>query len=64
MPDVTNVQVVVLTEAAGLSAEEMERFVTFPVEMGLNGLPDLAGAVQGGPAAGDLVARVVKYGRP
>src|SRR4051794_19312302 len=42
VPDVTNVQVVVLTEAAGLSAEEMERFVTFPVEMGLNGLPELS----------------------
>lgn len=41
VPDVTNVQVVVLTEAAGLSAEEMERFVTYPVEMGLNGLPEL-----------------------
>ena len=42
VPDVTNVQVVVLTEADGLSAEEMERFVTFPVEMGLNGLPELS----------------------
>lgn len=41
VPDVTNVQVVVLTEAGGLSAEEVERFVTFPVEMGLNGLPKL-----------------------
>lgn len=41
VPDVTNVQVVVLTEAAGLSAEEMERFVTYPVEMGMNGLPEL-----------------------
>jgi cobalt-zinc-cadmium resistance protein CzcA len=41
IPDVTNVQVVVLTEASGLSAEEMERFVTYPVEMGLNGIPRL-----------------------
>ncbi|HEX6239412.1 MAG TPA: CusA/CzcA family heavy metal efflux RND transporter [Polyangiales bacterium] len=41
VPDVTNVQVVVLTDSPGLSAEEMERFVTFPVEMGLNGLPKL-----------------------
>jgi cobalt-zinc-cadmium resistance protein CzcA len=41
VPDVTNVQVVVLTDAPGLSAEEMERFVTYPVEMGLNGLPKL-----------------------
>jgi cobalt-zinc-cadmium resistance protein CzcA len=42
VPDITTVQVVVLTEADGLSAEEMERFVTFPVEMGLNGLPELS----------------------
>ncbi|MBX3271142.1 MAG: efflux RND transporter permease subunit [Sandaracinaceae bacterium] len=42
VPDVTTTQVVVLTEAPGLSAEEMERFVTFPVEMGLTGLPDLS----------------------
>jgi len=42
VPDVTNTQVVVLTDAPGLSAEEVERFVTFPVEMGLNGLPRLA----------------------
>jgi cobalt-zinc-cadmium resistance protein CzcA len=41
VPDTTNVQVVVITDAPGLSAEEMERFVTFPVEMGLNGLPEL-----------------------
>jgi cobalt-zinc-cadmium resistance protein CzcA len=41
VPDVTNVQVVVLTDSPGLSAEEVERFVTFPVEMGLNGLPKL-----------------------
>ncbi|MBK8169978.1 MAG: efflux RND transporter permease subunit [Sandaracinaceae bacterium] len=41
VPDVTNVQVQVLTESPGLSAEEVERFVTFPVETGLNGLPRL-----------------------
>lgn len=41
VPDVTNVQVQVLTDAAGLSAEEVERYVTFPVETGLNGLPNL-----------------------
>lgn len=41
VPDVTNVQVQVLTNAQGLSAEEMEQFVTRPVEMGLNGVPHL-----------------------
>lgn len=41
LPDVTNVQVVVLTEAPGLSAEEMERFVTFPIEMAMTGTPHL-----------------------
>ena len=42
VPDVTNVQVQVLTDSPGLSAEEVERFVTFPIETGLNGLPGLA----------------------
>ena len=41
VPDVTNTQVAVLTDAPGLSAEQVERFVTLPVEMGLNGLPHL-----------------------
>lgn len=41
VPDVTNVQVQVLTDAPGLSAEEVEQYITFPVETGLNGLPDL-----------------------
>ncbi|MFO0559128.1 MAG: CusA/CzcA family heavy metal efflux RND transporter [Polyangiales bacterium] len=41
VPDVTNTQVQVLTDAPGLSAEEMERYVTVPVETGLNGIPRL-----------------------
>ena len=41
VPDVTNVQVQVLTDSPGLSAEEVERYVTFPIETGLNGLPNL-----------------------
>ncbi len=42
VPDVTNVQVQVLTDSPGLSAEEVERYVTLPVETGLNGLPNLS----------------------
>lgn len=38
-PDVTNVQVVVETQAPGLAAEEMEKLVTFPVESVMGGLP-------------------------
>jgi len=40
-PDVTNVQVQIATEAAGKSPEEVERFVTVPIEIGMTGLPGL-----------------------
>ncbi|WKL16817.1 CusA/CzcA family heavy metal efflux RND transporter [Comamonas testosteroni] len=41
-PDVTNVQVQVATEAPGRSPEEIERFVTVPLEIAMTGLPGLA----------------------
>ncbi|CAH1206561.1 Cation efflux system protein CzcA [Candidatus Nitrotoga sp. BS] len=40
-PDVTNVQVQIATEAFGRSPEEVERFVTVPLEMAMTGLPGL-----------------------
>jgi heavy metal efflux system protein len=40
-PDVTNVQVQIATEAPGRSPEEVERFVTVPVEISMTGLPGL-----------------------
>ncbi|MBK9166810.1 MAG: efflux RND transporter permease subunit [Bryobacterales bacterium] len=40
-PDVTNVQVQIATEAPGRSPEEVERFVTIPVEIAMTGLPGL-----------------------
>ncbi len=39
VPDVTNVQVQVLTNSPGLAPEEMERFITFTVETAMSGLP-------------------------
>src|SRR5689334_2058495 len=39
VPDVTNVQVQVMTTAPALGPEEMERFVTFPVETSMSGIP-------------------------
>ncbi|MGH7207015.1 MAG: efflux RND transporter permease subunit, partial [Nitrospiraceae bacterium] len=41
-PDVTNIQVQVLSEASGLSPVEVERFITFPIELQMTGLPGLA----------------------
>ena len=43
VPDVTNVQVQVLTDSPGLAPEEVEQFVTFPVETAMSGLPRIEG---------------------
>jgi cobalt-zinc-cadmium resistance protein CzcA len=39
LPDLTDVQVQVLVEAPGLSPVEVERLVSFPIEVAMNGLP-------------------------
>ena len=39
VPDVTNIQVQVLTDSPGLAPEEVERFISFPVETAMSGLP-------------------------
>ncbi|MNJ95764.1 Cobalt-zinc-cadmium resistance protein CzcA [compost metagenome] len=40
-PDVTNVQVQIATDATGRSPEEVERFVTVPIEIAMTGLPGM-----------------------
>lgn len=40
-PDVTPTLVQVFTETEGLAPEEVEKYVTYPVEVAMNGLPDL-----------------------
>ena len=41
VPDLTPVQVQILTQAPALGPVEVEQFVTFPIEASLNGLPAL-----------------------
>ncbi|HUU05523.1 MAG TPA: CusA/CzcA family heavy metal efflux RND transporter [Patescibacteria group bacterium] len=41
-PDVTNIQVEVLATAPGMSPPEVERFVTYPIEIAMRGLPRLS----------------------
>ncbi len=41
VPDMTNVQVTVITNAGSLSPVEVERYVTQPVEVTMGGLPDV-----------------------
>ena len=50
-PDVTNIQVEIVSRAPGLSPLEIEKFVTYPVEMTMRGLPGL-----------QQVRSVVKFG--
>src|ERR671929_1047128 len=39
VPDITNVQVMALTNAPALGPEEVEQFITIPVENAMNGIP-------------------------
>src|SRR6186713_3260382 len=39
VPDITNVQVIALTDAPALGPEEVEQFITIPVENAMNGIP-------------------------
>ncbi|HWA99942.1 MAG TPA: efflux RND transporter permease subunit, partial [Pirellulales bacterium] len=41
VPDMTNVQVQVVTKVGALSPLEVERYVTYPVESTMNGLPNV-----------------------
>lgn len=40
-PDVTNIQVQIAAQATGRSPEEVERFITVPLEIAMTGLPGL-----------------------
>lgn len=42
VPDLTNIQVQVLTNAPSLGPVEVEQFITFPIENSLSGLPRVA----------------------
>lgn len=39
VPDITNVQVQVNTAVEGLVPEEIERYITFPIEKAMGGIP-------------------------
>ncbi|GAB3971565.1 CusA/CzcA family heavy metal efflux RND transporter [Spirosoma terrae] len=41
VPDITNNQVQVITSSPSLAAEDIERLVTFPIEVGLSNIPGL-----------------------
>jgi cobalt-zinc-cadmium resistance protein CzcA len=42
VPDITNNQIQIITSSPALSAAEVERFITYPVEIAMKNLPDLA----------------------
>jgi len=61
-PDVTNVQVQIITQAPGMSPIEMEKFVTFPIEIQMSGLPRLVELRSRSKAALSLITVVFEDG--
>ncbi len=41
LPDITNNQVQIITKAPTLASQEVEQFITYPVERSLSNLPDI-----------------------
>ncbi|MBK8553147.1 MAG: efflux RND transporter permease subunit [Ignavibacteria bacterium] len=41
VPDITNNQIQIITSSPTLSATEVERFITYPVEIAMKSLPDI-----------------------
>ena len=41
VPDLVNIQVQVVTEAGNLTPLEVERYITYPIELSVSGLPDV-----------------------
>jgi cobalt-zinc-cadmium resistance protein CzcA len=41
LPDITNNQVQVITKVPNLAAQEVEEFITYPVERSLSNLPNI-----------------------
>lgn len=41
VPDITNNQIQIITSSPALSATEVERFITYPVEIAMKSLPDI-----------------------
>ncbi|MCC6865521.1 MAG: efflux RND transporter permease subunit [Ignavibacteria bacterium] len=42
VPDITNNQIQIITSSPTLSASEIERFITYPVELSMKSIPDVA----------------------
>ncbi|HWA06021.1 MAG TPA: efflux RND transporter permease subunit, partial [Ignavibacteria bacterium] len=41
VPDITNNQIQVITSSPTLSASEIERFITYPIEISMKSIPDV-----------------------
>ncbi|HET6346905.1 MAG TPA: efflux RND transporter permease subunit, partial [Myxococcota bacterium] len=62
IPDVTPVQVSIITSSPALSAEEVEQYLTVPVEMAMSGVPGVVKVRSVSRAAVSLVTLVFKDG--
>ena len=61
VPDITNTQVQINTQANGYTALEVEQRITYPIETAMAGIPNLSQPIPGSPTHGNGGVLALSY---